>query len=568
MIPQVEEDGIAEPETDARAYARVTDHLARAVEANDLGEALRFACGAHLLAPTSGQDIQNLAQVHLYRREYAAAAAWFERAAAASLINAAAIRLLIFAAAQAGNQRTVARWTSRLPALAAAFPPGPDAVLLRVLADVIPGYADWSRTLSAPPTLRFFDENDESEDSRLLRKALLAAAEGLFQRALQLLSTLLLKDDIKVARSDVEALQARLCATLGIDRERLGTGPERGVLLIRSHSSGFTADLFHVATQLVVAALARRSPIVHWGRESAYWRLGSENLWCDFFEPIGSQTIADLAREARTFHPPFFNPTNLADSQNRPWFHNQQGASHETLLGRSEDVVVAERFSSLPEVLSLLPVSHPWRQEQPLILLRSLFGRFIKIRADLAGRYADWLSEHANGLPVVAVHYRLQSSHKIAESAERQHIAIEHYFDAIDASLAREPDARIFLLTDYEPAVDAFRRRYADRIFCHAANRLTSSSVANIQLGLSSPTGNHHLAHEVMRDIGAAALCRYFILDGSSNVSVAIYCLAPSPERHTTWLRVPNMGNTWKGERILPRLATTGPESVDIVSKL
>jgi hypothetical protein len=538
------------------------------VEAGDLDAALGFACAAHLLAPTSGSDLQNLAQIHLYRRNYAAAAVWFERAPTGGFVDAAAIRLLVFAAAQAGNQGSVRRWTPRLPALAASSPPGPDAALLRRLAGVIPGYAAWSSELSEPPPLRFFDEDDESEDRRLLRKALLAAAEGLLQRALQLLSTLLFKAELEVARADVEALQARLCATLGIDREQLGIGPVRGVLLIRSSSSGFTADLFHVAIQLIVADLARRAPVVHWGVESAYWRPESGNLWCDFFEPIGDRTIADLARDARSFHPSFFGRANLADSQNRPWFHNLDGASHETLLGRGEDVVVAERFSTLPEIQSLLPASHVWRSESPLTLLKSIFDRFIKIRADLARQYARWLGEQANGCPVIAVHYRLQSSDKVEESVEKQYIAIERYFEAVGAILVREPQARIFLLTDYEAAVDAFRSRYSDRVFCYAATRLTSTSVAEVQLGLSGPTGNHHLAQEVVRDVGTAALCQHLVLDGSSNVSVAVYCLAPSPESRTTWLRAPSLGTIWRGERILPRLTRIRPTTVKVISKL
>jgi hypothetical protein len=488
------------------------------------------------------------------------------------IVDPAVIRLMIFAEAQAGDYSRVGLWASRLPSFAAAAPSSPDAAFLPRLASVIAGYAVWSQGLSAPPALRFFDEDDESEDARFLRKALLACAEGLFQRALRFLSTLVFKADLvqlrSVALADVEALQARICATLGIDRDRLGTGPERGVLLIRSHSSGFVADLFHVAIQLVVAELARRRPLVHWGQESAYWRPESDNLWTDFFEPIGMATLADIARDARSFYPSFFGKTNLSASQNSPWFRNLDGSSHETILGRSEDVAVVERFSTLPEILSLLPAHHAWRKVQPLALLRSVFARFIKVRADLVGGYADWLRENALGQSVVAVHYRLQSSHKVAESTEKRLVPIERYFEYVDAFLARDSAARIFLLTDYEPAIEAFQRRYPGRVFCSDAERLKLESVAEVQLGLTRTVGNHHLAREVVRDFATAALCRYFVLDGASNVSTAIYCLAPAVDDRVAWVREPALGVIWTGERILPRLVESGPRTVDLVSRL
>ncbi|MBM3533356.1 MAG: hypothetical protein FJX60_10025 [Alphaproteobacteria bacterium] len=236
------------------------------------------------------------------------------------------------------------------------------------------------------------------------------------------------------------------------------------------------------------------------------------------------------------------------------------GAAH------GEDVAVVERFSTLPEIISLLPTGHAWRGMQPLDLFKSAFDRFIRIRPDLAESHSRWLHEQATDCPVIAVHYRLQSSHKVQESAEKRYVEIGEYFGAIDSLIARESAARIFLLTDYEPAVDAFRRRYASRVFCYDAARLTKDSVAEVQLGLTSPSGNHHLAQEVVRDIGTAALCQYFVLDGSSNVSVAIYCLAPAAEGRTTWLRAPAFGTIWTGERILPRIAR--PEPVHLISVL
>jgi len=557
-------------ESDAQAYARLSGLLDQALDTNDFDAALRLARATHVLAPTSGRDLDYLAKIHLFRRDYGRAAATFERLLAVGPADPIAVKFVIFASAQVGSCHRVERWASRLPALIATMPSGPDVEFLSQLGKVISGYRSFGTGLSTVPPLRFFDEDDEHEDNRFMRKALLASAEGLFQRALQYLSTLQFRAEQGrldvIAPTDVAALQARLHQMLGIDRSRLGTGAQRGTLLIRSHSSGFTADLFHVVNQLIVAELARRRPVVFWGRESGYWRPESENLWNDFFDPIDGTTIAELAREARSFYPPFFGPSNLAASQNSAWLRNLNGASHETILGRTEDVAVAERFSTLPEILALLSKDHPWRQTNPLLLVKSIFNRFIRIRTDLKTRYAAWLREHAQGRPVVAAHYRLQTSGKLMESAQKRYVQIEEYFQRIDHFIANDREARIFALTDYEPALEAFRERYPGRVICYGAERLKLDSVTELQVGLKQPEGNYHLAEEVVRDFATAALCDYLVLDGSSNVSNAIYCLTEVPDSRVAWLRETNFGTIWTSERILPRLA--GPSVMDFVTKV
>jgi len=208
-----EEVAIREPEADAAAYARITDLATHALNAGDFNEALRFARGAHLLSPTSAHDLGNLAKVHLFRRDYDKAAAWFERVLASGVFDPIAIRFVTFASAQSGNTRRFTFWAERLHALGAALPPSPEARYLTLLAHIVTGYATWGKDLSAPPPISFFDEDNESQDQRYLRKALLGCAQGLLQRALQFISTLAAMAGEgalrAVAYRDVELLQAR-----------------------------------------------------------------------------------------------------------------------------------------------------------------------------------------------------------------------------------------------------------------------------------------------------------------------------------------------------------------------
>lgn len=49
-------------------------------------------------------------------------------------------------------------------------------------------------------------------------------------------------------------------------------------------------------------------------------------------------------------------------------------------------------------------------------------------------------------------------------------------------------------------------------------------------------------------------MCRYFVLDGASNVSVTVACMAKDPKAEFAWLRMPSFGEHWTKGRILPRL--------------
>jgi hypothetical protein len=553
-------------------FADLARSLSDAAECGDLERLLRLTRAAVCLRPDSTDSTEQLAKVHLLWRDYFGAAEWLERVMAINPINPSPATSLIYAYAQVAGVEGIRNSMRRLPPLVeTAAARGLDVTRIVELQDTVAGFEAWSRALLSPPQLRFFDEVDESTDVRLMRKALLACARVKYERALRFVSALEFRSSLGPLAGlhvdDVAKLKALICAELGIDLRRIGTGPERGYMIIRSHSGSFGAEFVHTVTQLIVAHIARRRPIVYWGCESPYWTATNENLWTEFFDPIGAATLDELTRSCGSFFPSFFSAANLTHSNNSPWFNNQKGASHVDILGRNEDVVVVEQYSHLPEVLSLLPSDNMLRRSNPADLFRSFCARFVRPRTDLVAECRAWLRLRAGGAPVVAAHYRLQYDKKaMTDSIEGRMVSIDEYFSRIDAL---DPEMYVFVMTDFAPALAAFRRRYGDRVICHDVERLNKENYVVRQLGMTRSTGNYHLAKELMRDVFTAASCQAFILDGASNASIMVDCLSQAPQSKITWLRAPALFGPRIGldvARDLPTLPQTYTIAADLLS--
>lgn len=72
-----------------------------------------------------------------------------------------------------------------------------------------------------------------------------------------------------------------------------GSGPPRW-LLIKAWGFGFWSDVFHVLSQLLLAEISQRQPIIHWGWNSLYRRSDSFNAFEHFFQPLPQSSLEDL----------------------------------------------------------------------------------------------------------------------------------------------------------------------------------------------------------------------------------------------------------------------------------
>ncbi len=516
---------------------------------------------AMALVPAHVGAMALLVQLHLQSNAFDKAVLWLERVTALDPGNARTIEYLSLMLCQTGRPDVaLQRLEAAIARAPASSPDGDLTWILHDTAQVLRRYRDVARQMVFAPNFRVFDTHEEEREVRWWRKALTAYARANLQETIRFLVSLDPRyggpSHRRLVASDLSRLKEMVTTDLHIHPGNFRGGEGERFLIIRSHSSGFCADVAHVAVQLVVARACGRHPLVYWGQESAYADPAIDNVWDAFFEPVGTVSLSDLEDKALRCVPPPFTTANLRWSNNRPWFQNESGASALEIIGRDEEIAVVERFNLVTELLFMLPDDHPVKNQSPIDVFWSELSRSVRLRPDIIAEAQDWLDQHREGEPVIGVHMRLSSNEKAFESLEQARPNHGSALKALDRFVDRYRAGRIFVMTDYQPYIEDLDRRYPGRVISRPVARLDEQSAGLRQLGLGAPTGNFGLAAELVRDIATASLCDYFIGDGASSVSLVIAGLGGwSPER-LTWTRAPNvLGNRWAEFLAPPRHA-------------
>ena len=500
-------------------------------------------------------------QLQLQSNAFDKAVFWLERVAALDPGNARTVEYLSLMLCQTDRPAVALQ---RLEAAISRTPTssseGDQARILYDTARTLRRYGEVARQMAFAPSIRIFDTHEEEREIRLWRKALTAYARKNLQEAIRFLVSLDPRyggiSHRQLVPSDLSRLKEMVTADLHIRPGSFRGGEGERFLIIRSHSSGFCADVAHVAVQLVVARACGRQPLVYWGRESAYADPAIDNLWDAFFEPVGTVSLPDLEDKALRCVPPPFTTANLRWSNNRPWFHNESGASALEIIGRDDEIAVVERFNLVTELLFVLPDDHPLKNRSPIDVFWSELSRSVRLRPGIRAEAQDWLDQHRDGAPVIGIHMRLSSNEKAFESLEQARPNLGSALQALDRFVDQHRDGRIFVMTDYQPYIEDLKRRYPGRVISRPVARLDEQNAGLRQLGLGAPTGNFGLAAEVVRDIATASLCDCFIGDGASSVSLVIAGLGGWTPDRLTWTRAPNvLGNRWAEFLTPPRHA-------------
>jgi hypothetical protein len=496
------------------------------------------------------QFIGPLAQSYLQESEFEQAAIWLDRLVALDPGNLQVSEAHAILLCQIGRRALALR---RLDIALARRPDeaaDESTKVLRFTATTLRRYDDAVREMRTSPEYMIFDAPDEPREMRLWRKALMEYARRDYQSAIQFLFALDPRYGAAppslVGADDRERLRGLILKDLDIRPAHFREPDGTRILVIRSTSSGFCADVAHAAIQVIAARACGRTPLIHWGQESAYADPAIDNLWTEFFEPVSSLGLDELRSRPVPCYPPSFTPGDLRWSHNRPWFANKDGVSWPQIVARAEEIAVVERFSLISEVLLLLPDDHPLKSRMPLDLFLSELPRAVRLKPDILAEARSWLDRHRQGGPVLALHLRLSSSEKVDDSLEQGWPNFAAVIDLLTDFVGRHPSGRIFLLSDYQPYVDRLHERFPGRVIARPAMRLTETTARERQLGLGAPTGNFHLAVEVVRDIATASLCDAFIGDGASGVSTVIAGLGQWPAAQLAWIRSPNvLGSRW-----------------------
>ena len=312
-------------------------------------------------------------------------------------------------------------------------------------------------------------------------------------------------------------------------------GRER-FLVIRAWGAGFWADVWHTVLGLAFAEATGRTPIIHWGRECRYRRAGIEDAWRLYFEPVSPHTIATAEAEGLSIFPPKWTKANLREIRVNKAAGEWSSFSGLYLMNRREDVCVYDFFTEPDELLPWLAPDHP------LVLdletgVKQLYRRYVRLAAPLKEEVDRFAARLIGRRPTLAVHYRTQSPGKVLEASDMSALRLDTFAESIDRYLAAHPDAGIYLLTDFLPAVDFFRDRYGDRVSTRNVTRVKQSQDGSIEL--NQRYDGIVLGREVVLDTYLATRCDALLGDGASGVSGATSWLKDWPEGSVTLLRKP-----------------------------
>jgi protein O-GlcNAc transferase len=291
-------------------------------------------------------------------------------------------------------------------------------------------------------------------------------------------------------------------------------------LLIKAWGYGFWSEIHHLASQLLLAELTQRTPIIQWGSNCLFRCEGDADAFSHFFEPVSQARIEDVPAEATIF-PAKWSRENLHSENINKWEGNGSRLAAQYLFDRSENLLVSDFYSTIISIIPWIGPSSLYYGLSDAALYALMVQKYLKPVAAVSARVDEFFVRNMLGRPWVGVHVR--GADKIHESPDLARTNAD-YFRFIDRIIELNPTIGVFLLTDYLPAMDEFKRRYGNRLlFTHAVR-----TASDIGVHLSGHDGIA-IGGEVLVDALLALKCDYFVGNQESNTSLGIASMRSWP---------------------------------------
>lgn len=336
-------------------------------------------------------------------------------------------------------------------------------------------------------------------------------------------------------------------------------------LLIKAWSYILWADVEHVLSQLLIAELTDRIPVVYWPTYCLHNGFIHTNGFELYFEPVSQYTIFDVAKPEYTYYPPVWDQNNLLidDPSRDTWVYRNIGE----MLTCKSDVLVGDVYFDMYNLIPFIKKDNPAYGMTVRQIYRYLFKKYIRIKSDIKieieGFYNSWLRDNA---PILAVHVcKPDKDQTILKNANKQYskfqsksyskdlkdsiekkvkasrmpwrwktiLPNEAYHNEIKKCIDRYDIKKIFLLTNSEELLKEYKQRYGSMIVSTECKRLTND---DNNFHLESPMIQRRRGIEVLKDTFIAAKCEFFIGNDFSSMSQAVVNLKEWPNSNVKLL--------------------------------
>lgn len=317
------------------------------------------------------------------------------------------------------------------------------------------------------------------------------------------------------------------------------------VLLIKCWGTGFWSDVRHVLGQLVLADVAGRTPVIHWGERSRFLPGDGSEGWRNFFDPVSPLGLDDLRGKGLSIYPPCWNENNVGLEKGIDRAANLAGPWDLYCLNRPDDVVVSNVSIGMWDIANWIPPTHPWHGLGAEELLRRAMQKWLRPVAPVLEAVERFASEHFARRPgkpdaaVIALH--LRGTDKVMEDPDLA-AKNEELVRRAGEKLARNPAARLFLLTDTVKELAAARKRWGDALTDPAGRVLATDcyrSPDNESIHFQpreNPDDGVRFGREVLVDALLASRCDELLGVARSNVTCMIAAMKEWPAGALTLL--------------------------------
>lgn len=330
-------------------------------------------------------------------------------------------------------------------------------------------------------------------------------------------------------------------------------------LLIRNWSFILWADVEHVLSQLLIAELTGRIPVVFWPTHCLHNGYVYTNGFELYFEPVSQHSIFELAKPEYSYYPPLWDSDNLLaeDLDKDTCLYRNVG----DIISNNSNVVIGDVYIPVYHLIPFIRKDHPAYGMTVYQINCYLFRKYIRIKTDIEaeiqGFYNSWLRDE--GL-VLAVHVlkaqedpvydlgvyrksderyylrdplnfakkkkRLRRNRKLLEANIMYHDEIKKFIEKFNVK-------KIFLLTNCAETLQEYQKKYGSMVVSTQCRRIGKEEKTS---AMDNPMVKRRQGIEIIKDTYLAARCSFFIGSDCSSLSHAVSYIKDWPKNNLSLL--------------------------------